>query len=251
MARPIKEGMDYFAHDTDASNDEKIEALRALHGNDGYAFYFILLERIYRTNDAEMDISKPAIKAALISKIGVTPEKFEQILDTAFDVECLDREIYEQRKVLTSRGIQKRFGEVEELRAKWRDKRKPRDNQKEKAGDNSGDNAEQTPQSKEKESKEKESKRKQLFIQFWIEYPRKEAKKDAEKAWDKINPAEEIFQEIMNGLRSAKGSRNWIKNDGEYIPLPATWLRGERWKDEKDKVVDMNVSRFKREDYTG
>jgi hypothetical protein len=47
MARPKKEGMDYFPHDTDAVNDEKIEALRLLYGNDGYAFYFILLERIY------------------------------------------------------------------------------------------------------------------------------------------------------------------------------------------------------------
>ena len=29
MARPIKEGMDYFPHDTDATNDEKIEALNS------------------------------------------------------------------------------------------------------------------------------------------------------------------------------------------------------------------------------
>lgn len=46
MARPLKEGMDYFPHDTDASDDEKIEALRAIYGNDGYAFYFILLDLI-------------------------------------------------------------------------------------------------------------------------------------------------------------------------------------------------------------
>ena len=47
MARPQKEGMDYYPHDIDAANDEKIEALRAIYGNNGYAFYFILLERIY------------------------------------------------------------------------------------------------------------------------------------------------------------------------------------------------------------
>lgn len=38
MARPRKEGLGYFPHDTDAVNDEKIEALRALYGNDGYAY---------------------------------------------------------------------------------------------------------------------------------------------------------------------------------------------------------------------
>ena len=57
MARPQKEGMDYFPHDTDAVNDEKIEALRALYGNDGYAFYFIMLERIYRTAEFEINVS--------------------------------------------------------------------------------------------------------------------------------------------------------------------------------------------------
>ncbi|MCY6354344.1 Lin1244/Lin1753 domain-containing protein [Clostridium sp. ZS2-4] len=44
MARPKKLGMDYFPHDCDASNDERVEGLRAVHGDDGYAFYFILLE---------------------------------------------------------------------------------------------------------------------------------------------------------------------------------------------------------------
>jgi hypothetical protein len=50
MAMPLKAGIDYFPHDTDAINDEKIEAMRAEYGNDGYAFYFILLERIYKKN---------------------------------------------------------------------------------------------------------------------------------------------------------------------------------------------------------
>lgn len=38
MARPRKEGMDYFPHDTDAVNDTKIESLRMLYGNDGHYF---------------------------------------------------------------------------------------------------------------------------------------------------------------------------------------------------------------------
>lgn len=57
MARPLKLGLDYFPHDTDSVNDEKIEALRMLFGNDGYAFYFILLERIYRTPTFELNVS--------------------------------------------------------------------------------------------------------------------------------------------------------------------------------------------------
>lgn len=159
MARPLKEGMDYFPHDTDASNDEKIEALRALYGNDGYAFYFILLERIYRTADAELDISKPAVLAALVKKIGVSTEKFKEMLETAFEIECLDREAYEQRNVLTSKGIKRRAAEVQGMRERWRkQKENSRENsevfREENPVENSGENAEETPERKEKKNKE-------------------------------------------------------------------------------------------------
>lgn len=118
MARPKKEGMDYFPHDTDAVNDEKIEALRLLYGNDGYAFYFILLERIYRTAEFELDISDAETIQILSRKVGVSVEKFEQMLESALKRKCFDREAYESRKVLTSPGIKNRAGVVVEKRKK-------------------------------------------------------------------------------------------------------------------------------------
>lgn len=157
MARPLKEGMEYFPHDTDAANDEKIEALRALHGNDGYAFYFIILERIYRCSDAELDVSKPAVLAALISKVGVSKETFEKILDTAFDIGCLDKAAYESRFILTSSGIKKRAAEVDALREKWRkSKGKKTGKPKENPVENPTENGQETGESKVKESKGKE-----------------------------------------------------------------------------------------------
>ena len=142
MARPIKEGMDYFPHDTDATNDEKIEALRALHGNDGYAFYFIILERIYRSAAAELDVSKPAVLAALIVKLGVSKDKFNEILETAFDVGCLNKDRYETDQVLTSNGIKKRAKEVTNLRNKWKkNKTNPLDNAVEHSSETMEDNS--------------------------------------------------------------------------------------------------------------
>ena len=29
-----------------------------------------------------------------------------------------------------------------------------------------------------------------------------------------------------------KKSNSWIKEDGQYIPNPASWLNGKRWEDE-------------------
>ncbi len=118
MARPKKLGMDYFAHDCDASNDEKIEGLRALYGNDGYAFYFIMLERIYRSENFELDLSNADMKIILSRKISVQASLFEKILKSALNLNCFDKNAYETRHVLTSNGIKKRSEIVLDKRLK-------------------------------------------------------------------------------------------------------------------------------------
>ena len=47
MARPIKPGIDYFSHDVTMSSSEKIERLEHRFGNDGYAVYCKILEKLY------------------------------------------------------------------------------------------------------------------------------------------------------------------------------------------------------------
>ncbi len=128
MARPLKDGLDYFPHDTDASNDEKLEALRAIHGNDGYAFYFILLERIYRTPNAELLIPDAETNQEthqetiqiLSRKIAITTDKFAEILKTALNHNCFNKELYEKYHILTSNGIKKRAKSVIEKRVQMR-----------------------------------------------------------------------------------------------------------------------------------
>lgn len=112
MARPQKEGMDYFPHDTDAVNDEKIEILRSLYGNDGYAFYFILLERIYRSPNAEIDVSDAETIQVLARKVSVTPDKFAEIMHTALKWGCFCKKTFDERGILTSNGVKKRSGMV-------------------------------------------------------------------------------------------------------------------------------------------
>jgi hypothetical protein len=165
MARPKKEGMDYFPHDTDAVNDEKIEALRLLYGNDGYAFYFILLERIYRTNNFELDVSDAETIQILSKKVDVNEEKFRQMLETSLKRGCFDQQAYEERKVLTSNGIKKRASNVVEKRVKMREKY-----QQEKDivsdAETTQETKVETPQSKEKKSKVKKSKKERDTLAF-------------------------------------------------------------------------------------
>lgn len=169
MARPKKEGMDYFPHDTDAVNDEKIESLRLLYGNDGYAFYFILLERIYRTKQFELDVSDAETIQILAKKVSVSEDKFLKMLETSLKRDCFDRQAYEERKVLTSEGIKKRASVVVDKRVKMRDKYQQTKEDVSDAETTQETGVEST-QSKEKKSKEKKSKNKYAeFVSMSLE----------------------------------------------------------------------------------
>ena len=120
MSRPLKDGLSYFPHDTDASSDLKIQCLMAQHGTDGYAFYFIMLEKIYRSRNGKITIGKPVEKAGLAKVMGISLKKFEAILSTAIDVKCFCPDVFSTENSLTSMGIQKRLDTVKNLREKER-----------------------------------------------------------------------------------------------------------------------------------
>lgn len=121
MARPRKEGMDYFPHDCNLSNDKKVEALRILHGNDGYVFFCIMLENIYQEPNFELLVSDAETIQILAKKVEVTPLKLEEMIKTAIKHGCFDRERYESDGVLTSNGIKKRAEIVVKKRVSMRE----------------------------------------------------------------------------------------------------------------------------------
>lgn len=70
------------------------------------------------------------------------------------------------------------------------------------------------------------------FEIFYKAYPNKKNVKTARTRWEKMKVTPELFREIMEGLKRAKNSQEWTKDDSAYIPHPATWLNGEGWKNE-------------------
>mgnify|MGYP006284557997 CR=1 FL=1 len=70
------------------------------------------------------------------------------------------------------------------------------------------------------------------FAKFWEAYPRKAGKRDALKAWTKIKPDESLEVTILAAVRRQAQSDGWRKDGGQFVPYPATYLRGERWLDE-------------------
>lgn len=73
---------------------------------------------------------------------------------------------------------------------------------------------------------------KNRFDLFWAAYPNKTGKGTAEKSWNKLRPTKELFSQIMEALQKAVRCERWVRENGRYIPNPATWLNQRRWEDE-------------------
>jgi hypothetical protein len=68
------------------------------------------------------------------------------------------------------------------------------------------------------------------FAAFWMAYPRKTQRKDAERAFTRLNPSPALFETLVAALAVQKQSEQWATP--HLIPHAATWLRGERWDDQ-------------------
>lgn len=69
------------------------------------------------------------------------------------------------------------------------------------------------------------------FDSFWKAYPNKSAKPSALKAFKaaKINGH---LPEVLIHVGLMADSEGWLKNKGQFIPMPATYLNQRRWEDE-------------------
>lgn len=68
------------------------------------------------------------------------------------------------------------------------------------------------------------------FDLFWAAYPKKVGRSDAMRAFAKVRGVD--VQTMIAAVEAQKKSRQWQKEDGQYIPNPSTWLNQGRWQDE-------------------
>ena len=94
------------------------------------------------------------------------------------------------------------------------------------------------------------AERKAAFDRFWALYPRHEAKQNAQKAFDKINPDADLLNVICAAVEQWKKSEQWTKDGGQFVPHPATWLNQHRWEDEIPKPAPQGqVKRVQEQAY--
>lgn len=70
------------------------------------------------------------------------------------------------------------------------------------------------------------------FEEFWLVYPRHVGKGEALKSWRKIRPSSTLKDTILAAVIQQKESADWTREQGRYIPHPATWLNQSRWDDD-------------------
>lgn len=69
------------------------------------------------------------------------------------------------------------------------------------------------------------------FVKFWTAYPRKVGKGAARRAFGRALGLTTV-ETMLAALAWQRTQPAWLKDGGDFIPHPATWLNQERWDDE-------------------
>ena len=99
MGRPRKQTVDYFPHFVGADSKTKF-ILENKWGNDGYAFWFKLLELLGRSDGHCYDCSVSANKMYLVSLARVSEETADDILETLAELGKIDKELWDTHKLI-------------------------------------------------------------------------------------------------------------------------------------------------------
>lgn len=153
MARPRKDGLDYYPMDVNFLGDIKVKKVIRSHGIQAVAVILHLLGTVYRDNGyyATYDDDLLFITA---DELNLEEKYVKDVVEKLLEVDFFSREQAEKNKVLTSIGIQERYRKATERRISVNINdslciQKPR---------SSVVNDSRSTQSKVKESKGKESK---------------------------------------------------------------------------------------------
>ena len=147
MARPQKNNADYFSHDNDMRDDEKIKAVRRKFSHAGYSVWNMLLERLCKAENFCIEYTEESIDL-MAGDFSIEPELLKEIITYLIKLKL----IIQDNERIFSKTMITRFEGLFRKRKRDTDRLSPAITTNERiiAGDN--------PQSKVNNSKEKEIK---------------------------------------------------------------------------------------------
>lgn len=116
MARPQKNGLDYFPLDVDIDQDDKVALIEAQHGITGFAIVIKLLMKIYKNSYFYEWTEKEQL---LFSKrVNVDINQVNVVINDCVKWGLFEDNLLKTHKILTSKGIQRRYLEAAGRRQK-------------------------------------------------------------------------------------------------------------------------------------
>lgn len=109
MARPLKQGLDYFP--LDCQLDDKFELIEAEYGLIGFAVVVKLFQKIYGQNGYYTEWTDE-VALLFAKRIGAGGGVVSEIVKAAIRRGIFDKGLFEKYHILTSAGIQKRYLEI-------------------------------------------------------------------------------------------------------------------------------------------
>lgn len=70
------------------------------------------------------------------------------------------------------------------------------------------------------------------FDELFSIYPNHDNRAKAERRYRRLAPTAALQQTMRLAIEAQRLGKRWTKDDGEFVPEFATWLRNERWRDE-------------------
>lgn len=241
MARPKKQTVEYFPHV--CVHKKTMYILEQKYGNDGYAFWFKLLEMLGVSEGHYLDLSDDAAMEFLMARTRTDEATCNEILDMLSRLEAIDKELWENHRVVWSQNFVDGLDPLYRKRATEKPTKPSLRTGNPASGEVSG---EKTLQSKVEESKVNKSPLNNStsvlpqhevaagldagnptgypneFESFWSEYPRKIRKADAYAAWlQLINrnvQAADIVKAARNYALACRGKKP------DHLLHPASFL---------------------------
>ncbi len=82
----------------------------------------------------------------------------------------------------------------------------------------------------------------QRFERFYSAYPKKKSRGNALKWFQTHKPSSELVDTMIEILNRQKSTLDWQKENGRYIPYPASWLNSRGWENEISPEEIANLS---------
>jgi hypothetical protein len=87
------------------------------------------------------------------------------------------------------------------------------------------------------------------FLRFWGTWPKSTRKQAQGQCWDRWRKADldQGAEKIIAHVEGLKGSADWRKNGGEFIPAPLVYLNQRRWEGAEAPAPAQEAPLYRRE----